>query len=169
MLSNATDLEGDTLTANGLTIATGNGTLADNGDGTWSYTPTTNDDEAVSFNYTISDSAGNVAGVATLDIIPVNDTPTSTPVVLTPVAEDTVRLITQAELLVNAADIDSASLTATNLQASTGTLTDNGDGTWNFTPSANDDTDVSFTYTVSVYVKLTSVSSLSDGVKFQVP
>ena len=68
---------------------------------------------------------------------------------MAPVAEDTVRLITQAELLVNATDIDSASLTATNLQVSTGTLTDNGDGTWNFIPVANDTTDVSFTYTVT--------------------
>ena len=55
-------------------IATGGGTLVDNGDGTWTYTPDDNDDTAVSFTYTITDGAGgSVAASASLDITPVND------------------------------------------------------------------------------------------------
>ena len=87
LLANANDIEGDALTVTGLTINTGNGALTDNGDGTWSYTPAADDDTELSFNYTITDGTDNVAGSATLDIIPVNDVPTTTPVALTAIAE----------------------------------------------------------------------------------
>lgn len=82
----------------------------------------------------------------------VNEVPTTTTVVLATIAEDSgARLISQADLLVNAADVDgSAGLAATGLtlDTGTGTLTDNLDGTWSFTPSLNDETSVSFTYSV---------------------
>ena len=131
-----------------MTINTGDGAITDNGDGTWNYTPGADDDTDVSFNYTITDGADNVAGSATLDITPVNDAPTTTPVALTAIAEDSgVRLITQAELLANASDIEGDALTATALTINTGNgaITDNGDGTWNYTPAADDDTDVAST------------------------
>ena len=73
LLANATDIEGNALTATGLTINTGNGVVTDNGNGTWNYTPAANDETDVSFNYTITDGTNNVAGTATLDITPVND------------------------------------------------------------------------------------------------
>ena len=153
LLANAIDIEGDALTATGLTINTGNGALIDNGDGTWSYTPVANDDTDVSFNYLVTDGTDNVVGTAMLDITPVNDAPTTTtPVALTAIAEDSgARLITQAQLLANTNDIEGDALTATGLTINTGngTLNDNGDGTWTFTPSANDDTDVSFNYTIT--------------------
>jgi hypothetical protein len=93
-----------------------------------------------------------IAGSATLDITPLNDTPTTTPVTLVAISEDSgVRVITQAELLANAADVDGDALTATGLSISAGlgTLFDNGDGTWNYTPSLNDDASVSFSYTIT--------------------
>ena len=152
LLANAADIDGDALTATGLTITAGNGSLVDNGDGTWTYTPAPDDDTAVSYSYTITDGADNVAGSATLDITPVNDAPTTSPVVLAPVAEDSgARVITQAELLANAADIDGDALVATGLTiaAGDGSLVDNGDGTWTYTPAADDDTGASFGYTIS--------------------
>ncbi len=122
MLANAADVDGPALTATGLTISTGVGSLVDNGDGTWSYTPALNDDTSVSFSYSITDGSLSVAGTATLDITPVNDAPTTSPVTLAPIAEDSgARLITQAELLANAADVDGPSLTATGLTISSGT------------------------------------------------
>ena len=150
LLANASDVEGDSLTATGLAISAGLGTLVDNGDGTWDYTPAANDDTSVSFSYTIGDGTDTVAGSATLDITPVNDAPTTTPVALTAIAEDSgARTITQAELLANASDVEGDSLTATGLaiSAGSGSLVDNGDGTWDYTP-----------------VKLTAVSSFSAGV-----
>ena len=152
LLANANDIEGDALTVTGLTVNTGNGAITDNGNGTWNYTPGADDDTDVSFNYTITDGADTVAGTATLDITPVNDAPTTTPVTLTAITEDSgVRVITEAELLANANDIEGDAITATGLTINTGngTLNDNGDGTWNYTPATNDDTDVSFNYTIT--------------------
>ena len=152
LLANAADVDGDALTAIDLAIASGNGTLTDNGDGTWTYTPDLNDDTGVSFSYTVTDGSLTAAGSATLDITPVNDAPTTSEVTLTAIAEDSgSRVITQAELLANAADVDGDALTAIDLAIASGngTLTDNGDGTWTYTPDLNDDTGVSFSYTVT--------------------
>ena len=152
LLDNANDVDGDTLTAVNLAIATGNGGLVDNGDGTWTYTPAADDDTDVTFSYAVDDGiAAPVATTATLDITPVNDPPTTAPVTLAAIAEDSgPRLITQAELLDNANDVDGDALTAVNLAIATGNggLVDNGDGTWTYTPAANDDTDVTFSYAV---------------------
>ena len=71
---------------------------------------------------------------------------------LAAIAEDSgARLITQAELLANASDVDGPSLTAINLAIASGngTLVDNGNGTWSYTPAVNDDTSVTFSYTVT--------------------
>ncbi len=152
LLANASDIDGDALSVTGLGIATGNGTLADNGDGTWTYTPAANDDTGVTFAYSVSDGTTSVAASATLDLTPVNDAPeVSGPVTLAASAEDTTRVITSAELLANASDIDGDALSVTGLSIATGngTLADNGDGTWTYTPAANDDSDVTFAYSVS--------------------
>ncbi|MCB1745208.1 MAG: cadherin-like domain-containing protein, partial [Gammaproteobacteria bacterium] len=75
LLANASDVDGDGLTATGLTITAGNGALVDHGDGTWSYTPAANDDTAVSFGYSITDGTDTMAATATMDLTPVNDAP----------------------------------------------------------------------------------------------
>ena len=50
---------------------------------------------------------GAGGGQRHLDITPVNDAPVTTPVTLAAIAEDSgARLITQAELLANASDVD---------------------------------------------------------------
>ena len=107
----------------------------------------------MTFSYAVSDGiAAPVATSATLDITPVNDAPVTTPVTLVAIAEDSgARLITQAELLANATDVDGPSLTAINLAISSGngTLVNNGNGTWSYTPAANDDTAVTFSYAVT--------------------
>ncbi|MEY8877381.1 MAG: DUF4347 domain-containing protein, partial [Leptothrix sp. (in: b-proteobacteria)] len=142
LLANAGDVDNVNLTATSLAITAGNGALVDNGDGTWSYTPAANDDGSVSFSYSVSDGSLTASGSASLDITPVNDAPTTAAVTLAAIAEDSgSRLITQAELLANAGDIDSGSLTASNLAITSGSgaLTDNGDGTWTYTPASNDD------------------------------
>jgi VCBS repeat-containing protein len=156
LLVNAADIDTPlaNLVATALTISSGSGVLVNNLDGTWTYTPNLNDDSAVTFSYLISDGVLTVAGVASLDITPVNDSPTSTPVTLTAIAEDALpRTITQAQLLGNASDVDTplANLVATNLtvSAGSGTLISNGNGTWNYTPALNDDSNVSFAYSIS--------------------
>src|SRR5207244_763633 len=91
LLANASDVENNTLTASNLQIASGAGSLVDNHNGTWTYTPALNDDTSVSFSYTITDNGTtngvadpkSVSGSATLDITPVNDAPVITAVSLT--------------------------------------------------------------------------------------
>ena len=95
-----------------------------------------------------------MAGTATLDITTVNDAPTTSSVTLAAIAEDSgVRVITQAQLLGNVADVDlpanSFVASALAISAGSGTLVDNLDGTWNYTPTLNDDSAVSFSYTIT--------------------
>ena len=109
LLANASDVDGPfPLTAVNLAISSGSGTLTNNNDGTWTYHPALNDDTAVTFSYAVSDGiAAPVATTANLDITPVDDAPVASPVTLAAIAEDSgPRLITQAELLANASDVD---------------------------------------------------------------
>ena len=151
LLSTASDTDGDTLSVSNLTAD--NGALVNIGDGTWTYTPTLNDDTNVSFSYDISDGTATISGSATLDILPVNDPPTQTaPVVLTAIDEDSgARIITQAQLLAGVSDTENNALTVTNLgiTSGSGSLVQTGAGVWTYTPAANDDTQVSFTYTIT--------------------
>ena len=149
----ASDVDGDSLTASDLLITEGNGSLVANADGTWNYTPAADDNGTISFSYTISDGTDSVSNTATLDIIPVNDAPVSTPATLAPIDEDSgVRVITQDDLLVGyASDVDGDSLTASDLLITegNGSVIANADGTWNYTPAADDNGTISFSYTIS--------------------
>jgi hypothetical protein len=87
-----------------------------------------------------------------VNVTPVNDPPTAGAVTLAAIDEDSgPRVITQAELLANSSDPDGPPLTAVNLHISAGfgSLADNGNGTWSYTPAANDDTSVTFSYQVT--------------------
>ena len=152
LLAGVTDIDGPAASITALTLTSGNGTLLDNGNGTWTYTPAANDDSAASFSYTASDGTLSASSTASLDLTPVNDAPVASPVDLGAIAEDSGgHLITAAQLLAGVTDIDgpAASITALTLTSGHGTLFDNGDGTWTYTPAANDDSAASFSYTAS--------------------
>ena len=127
-----------------LSIATGSGSLVDNGNGTWTYTPAANDDTGVTFNYTVSDGSLTSSSTASLDLVPVNDAPVASPVTLTASNEDAQRIITAAQLLAGVTDVDTPaggrSITSVSIATGGGSLVDNDNGTWTYTPAANDDT-----------------------------
>ncbi|MEP5177733.1 MAG: cadherin-like domain-containing protein, partial [Marinobacter alexandrii] len=107
-----------------------------------------------SFVITLDDgNGGTVDRTIEITITGTNDAPVvSGPVTLDAIAEDSgARIVTQAELLANASDVDGPNLTAIDLVISSGAgaLTDNMDGTWTYVPAADDDTDVSFEYQVT--------------------
>lgn len=70
--------------------------------------------------------------------------------VLSALNEDTSRVITLAEFLQNVTDADGQNtLSITGVTASIGSVTDNGNGTWSYSPPANNDTSVVFSYSVT--------------------
>jgi hypothetical protein len=71
LIANAGDADHDPLTAINLAIASGKGALADNHDGTWSYTPAAGDDTSVSFSFAVTDGTASTPDSATLDILAV--------------------------------------------------------------------------------------------------
>ena len=153
LLANASDIDGDSLTANGLSITSGNGTLVDNGDGTWNYTPATDDDTDVSFSYNVSDGTLSAPGSATLDITPVNDAPAAVNDAFT-TNEDTpyTATLNVNDLLQNDSDLDGDTLSVNTTPVSgptSGTLVLNADGTFTYTPGANFNGTDSFVYEVN--------------------
>ncbi|WP_417584889.1 M10 family metallopeptidase C-terminal domain-containing protein [Pelagibacterium sp.] len=85
------------------------------------------------------ESVASSATAAVTDVLP--------PVALTPLNEDMTRTITSRDLAGTA--YTGMAFAVVGLVASSGKLTDNGDGTWLFIPALNDDTDVTFTYSIA--------------------
>ncbi|MBR9973242.1 cadherin-like domain-containing protein [Magnetospirillum sulfuroxidans] len=149
LLANASDVDGDTLSA--TAISADHGTIVDNGDGTVTFTPEANYNGAVTLNYTVSDGNGGTAsGSATLNLAAVNDGPTNSGAIdLGNGLEDQSVIISKADLLANASDVDGDTLSLASISADHGTIVDNGDGTITFTPTTDYYGEVNFTYTIS--------------------
>ncbi|MDH4583800.1 tandem-95 repeat protein, partial [Pseudomonas sp. BN415] len=149
LLANASDLDGDTLSVQSVSVDPAFGSLSDNGDGTWTFSPAANRNGPVSFAVVISDGIATVSTSANLTLAAVNDAPGGSPSTVLPAgSEDTPYVFTSAQLLVGFSDVDGDSLAVANLSASHGSLVDNGDGSWTFTPDANYHGPVSLNYAV---------------------
>ncbi|MGJ8532946.1 MAG: cadherin-like domain-containing protein, partial [Alphaproteobacteria bacterium] len=153
LLANASDIDGDDLSVTDVSVDAEYGALTDNGDGTWTFAPTADlNADDVPFAFTVSDGTTTDDATAVLDITEVNDGPVADDVDLGATAEDTSFIITEEALLANASDIDGDDLSVTDVSvdAEYGALTDNGDGTWTFAPTADlNADDVPFAFTVS--------------------
>jgi VCBS repeat-containing protein len=147
VLSNDTDLDGDTLAA-GIVTWPVHGNLILNGDGSFSYTPWGVDYNGTdTFTYATYDGTAwsNIATV-TITVNPVNDAPVAVDDGYN-ATEDTTLSIAAPGFLANDTDIDSATLTAVKVTDPThGTLTLNGDGSFSYTPNADWYGSDSFTY-----------------------
>jgi VCBS repeat-containing protein len=78
LLANSSDVDdGDAVSVSSLSVDAQYGSIADNGDGTWTFTPA-NDVSAdnVPFSFTVTDGEASDSATATLDIAAVADTPT---------------------------------------------------------------------------------------------
>ncbi|WP_422139257.1 VCBS domain-containing protein [Endozoicomonas sp. ALC020] len=137
LLASASDIDGDSLSIQSVTLADpATGSLANNHDGTWSYTPTTHyfgDD--VTFNFTVSDgtSGDEASASATLDVISVNDAAVVAGVDTGSVTEDdNATLTTSGNLTVTDVDANEAVFQAEILSGSHGQLSINADGSWTY-------------------------------------
>ena len=167
VLTNDTDADADGLTVTGVDDSATTGLVTNNGDGTFSYDPNgqfeaLNDGDTAtdSFNYTISDGTATDTATVTVTINGVDEPVLNT----SPVASnDTVSTnedtaLSSIAVLNNDTDADNDPLTVTGVDdsATTGLVTDNGDGTFSYDPNgqfeALNDGDTatdSFTYTIS--------------------
>ncbi|WP_421249110.1 tandem-95 repeat protein, partial [Aeromonas sanarellii] len=77
LLANAHDVDvGDTLHVQSVGVNQADGTLAYNGNGTWTFTPVQDRNGAVNFAVTIADAAGATVNTsASINLAPVNDAP----------------------------------------------------------------------------------------------
>ncbi|ELF4880107.1 tandem-95 repeat protein [Vibrio parahaemolyticus] len=147
LLSNVDDEDKDTLSVENLIIDKGNGTLVDNGDGTWTFTPQIDDDTEVSFTFDIIDDEDLVvSGSANLDILPINDAPNAENDVIT-TEEDTAVTI---DVLVNDSDVegDVLSIQSASVPPEQGSV-DIVDGKLVFTPAENFNGEATITYIVT--------------------
>lgn len=150
LLTNVNDVDTDPLAIAAAVADTG--TIINNGNGTWSYTPVTDAVGNVTLSYEVSDGTVSIAVTAGITLtavpVPVNNAPVSTgPITLSSLAINNSRTITSDMLLVNTTDADSDLLTVTNLTADSGTLVIDGND-WTFTPV----TDLANTITLSYSV-----------------
>jgi len=145
VLTNDTDANGDALTVTGF-IAPGRGGLVNNGNGSFTYTPSADFNGGDTFSYTVTDSRGGTAtGTVNITVTAVNDKPTADAKSIS-TAEDTGVAVT---LTGSDVETSAASLIFTVTQAPAhGTLSGSGDNLV-YTPNANYGGPDSFQYTVT--------------------
>jgi hypothetical protein len=146
----STDLDGDALSVSGVSLSdAAAGSLVDNLDGTWTFTPTANWNGTLSLDYSVSDGTATVAGSAALTVSAVNDNPVTT-ADSAAASEDTSVTITAASLLTNDTDVDGDTMSLSAVSnAVGGTVALDGNGDVVFTPDVNFNGEATFDYSVS--------------------
>ncbi len=167
------DVDG-TLDLNSIAVigAPSNGSLADNGDGTITYTPDPEYHGADLFSYTINDNDGAVSNVVNveIDVVSVNDAPVA--------LNDTTATNEENPLIINVLSNDSdldGSLDPGSLgraaDPSNGVITLNADGTVTYTPDTDfagldslsytiDDNDGATSNVATVYITVVNLNDL---------
>lgn len=149
VLSNDTDVDGDTLTAVIVDQPT-NGTIALAADGSFTYTPGANFFGGDAFTYVANDGTVNSSPV-TVDVTvsAVNDVPVVVNDSYT-VAEDTSLTVSiNDSVLANDSDVESSLVASLVSNPANGTVAFNSDGTFTYTPDADFFGSDTFTYAAS--------------------
>ncbi|MGL6314389.1 tandem-95 repeat protein, partial [Vibrio sp. WXL103] len=148
LLENATDIDGDELSVEGVSYTGADGVLTDNGDGTYSFAPNENFNGEVEFSFDVSDGTETVTANIDVSVTEVNDPPVAGSTSYT-VQEDNSITISDEQLLANSSDIEGdVSVEDVSYSGTDGVLADNGDGTYTFSPNENFSGDISLDVTV---------------------
>ncbi len=146
--ANDTDVDGDlNPTTAVIAVPPARGTVAANGDGTFTYTPDPDFSGTDSFTYTICDSSGLCdSATVTVTVDPVNDDPTAAPDTFT-FPEDTSPTL---DVLANDGDLDGDPLTITGFDALSvaGGVVSCSAASCTYTPPPDYSGPDSFTYTI---------------------
>jgi len=152
LLQSFSDIDGDVLVVENL--AADNGTLQDNGDGTWNLTPFADYNGLMTLSYLVSDGAGGVVDsiTRTFNLAAVNDIPTGSPAgELAHDQEDMPYTILQNDLLNGFSDVDGDTLSVTGLTINHGILSafDSNTNSWTFTPDKDFNGTVDLSYGIT--------------------
>ncbi|MBS9812028.1 tandem-95 repeat protein, partial [Vibrio alginolyticus] len=149
LLAQASDVEGDALTASNL-VVDGDATVTANDDGSFTITPDANFNGDIDITFDINDGTDTIVATADLTVNPVNDLPQPEDQAFT-IGEDGVLLFTDEDLLDGATDIDGDDLSVESVSytGADGVLTDNGDGTYSFAPNENFNGDIDITFDIN--------------------
>ncbi len=155
VLANDSDIEGTTLQITAVTNGTGGTvTIVDGTPDKVTYTPSTNYDVTDTFTYTASDGTDTTIGTVTVNITPSQDSPVAVADTPSTSEDGTVTF----NVLTNDSDPDtgdSISVSASDSSGTTGSVTNNGSGSFTYNPNAQfeslavgESTTDTFTYTI---------------------
>lgn len=153
LLSNDSDIDGDTLSLNTTPVTdANNGTLILNTDGTFTYTPNENFHGVDSFVYEVTDGNGGTAqATVNITVDSVADTPIANADTYNVSEDGSLSTTLINGVLVNDSDGDGDTLTVNVvpvIDVSHGILVLSADGTFTYTPDANFHGIDSFTYEI---------------------
>jgi VCBS repeat-containing protein len=160
VLGNDSDPDGQTLSAV-LVSDVSNGTLNLNADGSFSYVPDLNFNGSESFSYAAYDGFDSVSALVSISVNSANDAPLAVDDAYS-VNEDEVLNVAAPGVLGNDSDAEGDALIASLVNSpSSGTLTFNPDGSFSYTPTANFNGTVSFTYQALDGLALSNVATVT--------
>ncbi len=152
LLSNDSPGNGPTTLTQVDSTTANNGIISDNGDGTLTYTPAQDFVGQDSFNYTVTDADGDTSmATVTVEVTAIIDNQPSAVADTVTTSEESALTLAAVDLLSND-DLGDAPTTITNVDvnsANGGTIVDNGDGTYTYTPAAEFFGQDTFNYTIT--------------------
>ena len=146
VLTNDTDVDGNTITIDNNSISANNGTVSIESDSTINYTPNINFNGLDSLTYSISDGEGGAASSSVaLTVTAVNDAPIAAADSVS-ANEDT---LVNIDILSNDFDPDGDTLFVTVATASNGAVTIKADKTLDYIPNPNFNGSDTISYSIS--------------------
>ncbi|WP_139137331.1 tandem-95 repeat protein, partial [Vibrio tasmaniensis] len=148
LLAGATDIDGDDLSVESVNYEGTDGVFTDNGDGTYTFAPNENFNGSVDLTYDVSDGTDVVSANIDVQVVPINDVPVAGSTTYS-VEEDGSITLSDAQLLANSSDVEGEVFVSdVSYSGTDGVFTDNGDGTYTFSPNENFNGDISLDVSV---------------------
>lgn len=133
---------------NVVSITNPQGTLINNHNATWSFTPSKFFSGPIALDCIISDGTHKIVQKINIDVLHPAQPPANPEVELL-IQEDGTFLMSAQQLILNATDIEGDNLEIVDMRAAQGIFTNNNDGTWSFIPNPEYMGTIELEFTVS--------------------